>query len=324
MNGQGSTGVSPVTHGRDAHATPAFTSASGVLCIALTALCCWVSGVSAAAASGQTAEPGKDFVYKQSAGVPQHVEVYFPPEWKPAGPKVPGVLLFHGGGWVGGDLSQFRPFCAYLASRGLVAATANYRMLPKGEVTKQADGGDLRKRVCVTEAKSAIRWMKQHADELGIDPQRLIVGGGSAGGHISVLATTNPGLDDPDDPKAYDTTVAAYLLFNPAFTAQDRRDPEVDVLKHLTTSFPPAILFFGTKDTWKSGSDAVLKRLKALGNSTAEMWIAEGQIHGFYREQPWRDLTLIAADRFLVEHGFLKGVCTLTLPADGTKLIKVP
>ena len=283
-----------------------------------------VANVFAARASDQTTEPGKKYVYKQSAGAPQELEVYFPPDWKLAGRKVPGVLLFHGGSWVGGDLSQFRAACHYFASRGLVAATANYRMLPKSDGKQQVDGENQRKRVCITDAKSAIRWMKQHADELGVDPRCLIVGGGSAGGHIAVLATTNPGLNDPADPQGFDTTVAAYLLFNPAFIAKDSADSEVDVMQHLTAAFPPAILFFGTKDGWKIGSDAALQKLKTLGNTTAELWTAEGQAHGFFRQGPWQSLTLSAADRFLVEHGFLKGNCTLTPPSDGTKLIKAP
>jgi acetyl esterase/lipase len=291
---------------------------------ALIFLCASGGRATAAEPDAPKTEPGKAFVYKQSAGADQKVEVYYPPNWKPSNPKVPGVLLFHGGGWVGGDLSQFRPFCAYLASRGLVAATANYRMLPKGADVKAPNGELTRKRVCVTDAKSAIRWMKQHADELGVDPQRLVVGGGSAGGHISVLATTSPGLNDPADPTGFDTSVAAYLLFNPAFTARDSSDPEVDVLKHLTAAFPPAILFFGTKDSWRTGSDTALARLKALGNRKAELWIAENQIHGFYREQPWRDLTLAAADRFLVAQGLLTGPCSLPTPAEGVKLVRMP
>jgi len=269
-------------------------------------------------------EPGKVMVYKQSAGVPQALEVFYPPDWKPSGPGVPGLLLFHGGGWTGGDLGQFRAACSYFASRGLVAATANYRMLTKNEVKSQPAGELRHKRTCVTDAKSAVRWMKQHAGELGIDPKRLIVGGGSAGGHISVLATTNPGLDDPSDPKAFDTAVAAYLLFNPAFSAKDSSDPQVDVLKHLTAAFPPAILFFGTKDAWRPGSDAALRQLKALGNTASEMWLAEELDHGFYRDQPWRDITLAAADRFLVAQGLLQGECTLGAPAGGVKLIKAP
>jgi acetyl esterase/lipase len=274
-------------------------------------------------AAEHSVEPGKKFVYKQSAGAPQELEVYFPLNWKAGGPKVPGVLLFHGGGWTGGNLVQFRNAAHYFASRGLVAATANYRMLKKGE-DKKADGKLENKRVCVTEAKSAIRWMKQHADELGIDPQRLIVGGGSAGGHIAVLATLNPGLNDPNDPKDVDTSVAAYVLFNPAFSPQDSADAEVDVRKQLKVPFAPAIMFFGTKDTWKPGADAALKRLKELGNTTIEMWLAEGEKHGFYTKQPWQDVALTAADKFLVERGFLKGNCTLAPPPGGEKLVKAP
>ena len=281
-------------------------------------------GASAAVAPDRAFAPGKSFVYKQSAGVQQKLEVYYPPNWKPSGPKVPGLLLFHGGGWKGGDLSQFRPACSYFASRGLVAASANYRMLTPNEIQNQPAGKLHHKRICVTDAKSAIRWMKQHAEELGVDPQRLIVGGGSAGGHIAVLASINFGLDDPADPKGFDTSVAAYLLFNPAFSAKDSSDPEVDVLPHLTPTFPPAILFFGTKDPWKTGSDAAIQKLKSFGNSASEMWIAEGQNHGFYRDQPWRDLTFATADRFLVAHALLKGDCPLALPPDGIKLIKAP
>lgn len=282
----------------------------------------WVA-VAAPAADRMT-EPGKKFVYKQSAGVPQELEVYYPPGWKAGGPKVPGVLLFHGGAWAGGDLSMLRPQCAYLASRGLVAVTANYRMLKRGEGKKAKAGVLEHKRVCITDAKSAIRWVKQHADELGIDPQRLIVGGGSAGGHIAVLATTNPGLDDPQDAKACDTSVAAYVLFNPAFSGKDSVDSEVDVQKYLTAKFPPTIMFYGTKDSWKIGGDDACKLLKKLGNTTTEMWTAEGQNHSFFNKQPWQDLTIAAADRFLVERGLLKGSGSLAPPASGEKLVKAP
>lgn len=269
-------------------------------------------------------EPGKVFVYKQSGGKPRELEVYFPPGWDAKTGKVPGVILFHGGSWKGGSLDQFRYACKYLASRGLVAATANYRMLTNAE-EKVLPAGETNKRACITDAKSAIRWMKQHAEELGIDPKRLITGGGSAGGHVSVLATTNPGLNDPADPKEFDTGVAAYLLFNPAFKNTDSGDPEVHVLNHLKAGFPPAIFFFGDHDPgWKPGSDAALQQLRALGNTGAELWIAEGQKHGFFNKPPWQDITLAQADRFLVEHGFLTGSGTLDAPPNGEKLIKTP
>jgi acetyl esterase/lipase len=269
-------------------------------------------------------EPGKTFVYKQSGGKPQELEVYFPAGWDAAKSKVPGVILFHGGSWTGGNLDQFRYACKYFASRGLVAATVNYRMLSKPEQSKLPEGESY-KRVCITDAKSAIRWMKQHAAELGIDPQRIITGGGSAGGHVAILATTNPGLNDPGDPKEFDTRVAAYLLFNPALKAGDSSDPEVYALQHLNGNFPPAIFFFGDQDRgWKPGSDAALQQLKAKGNTTAELWIAEGQGHGFFNKPPWQDVTLAQADRFLVKLGFLTGDGTLPPPPNGEKIIQIP
>lgn len=264
--------------------------------------------------------PGKAFVYKHSAGKPRQLEVYFPPDHKPTA-KVPGLILFHGGGWSGGTLAQFRTACAYFASRGLVCATAEYQML-SAEDAKKLPAGETRKRVCITDAKSAIRWFKQQHAELGIDPQRIITGGGSAGGHISVLATTNPGLNDPADPKEFDTSVVAYLLFNPAFTKDDAQDAEVDVLRHLRRELPPAIVFFGTKDTWKPGWDAAQAKLQELGNQTLNLQLAEDQAHSFFNREPWRTVTLLAADRFLVEQGLLQGEATLSTPSTGERLIK--
>lgn len=266
------------------------------------------------------AAAGKTYVYKTSAGEPRHMEIYFPPGHDPAAAKVPGLILFHGGGWTGGSLSQFRMACAYFASRGLVCATADYRMLSKADAKKQP-AGESHKRVCITDAKSAIRWFKQKAPEFGMDPQRMITGGGSAGGHISALATLNPGLNDPADPADMDTRVAAYLWFNPAFTADDQSDPEVNVLPFLKADLAPAIAFFGTNDPWKKGWDAVQQKTRSLDNTGTELWLAEGQGHSFFNKGPWQRVTLIAADRFLVKHGLLSGEPTLPAPESGEKLV---
>jgi acetyl esterase len=267
--------------------------------------------------------PGKVHIYTHSAGQPREMEVYFPPGHDPAKARVPGLILFHGGGWGGGSLSQFRTACHYFASRGLVAATVNYQMLSKADAAK-LPAGETRKRVCITDAKSAIRWFKQHADELGVDPQRIVTGGGSAGGHIAVLATTNPGLNDPADSKAIDTRVVAYMLFNPAFALDDSNDSEVDVTRFLRRDLAPAVVFFGTDDKWKEGWDAAHAKLKSLGNTTTDLQLASGRAHGFFNKEPWRTVTLIAADRFLAKLGLLAGEPTLEPPATGEKLIAAP
>jgi arylsulfatase A len=258
---------------------------------------------------------GKVFVYKHSAGKPRQMEVYFPANHDPSKSKVPGMILFHGGSWKGGSLSQFRRACAYFASRGLVCATAEYQMLSDEDAAK-LPAGQTRKRACVTDAKSAIRWFKQHADEFGMDANRIISGGGSAGGHISALATLNPGLNDPADNTDVDTSVVAYLWFNPAFDTQDAKDPEIDVLRYLNPNVPPAIAFFGTEDPWKIGWDIALRKLKSLGNTTVQPLLAGGQGHGFFNNDPWQTTTLIEADRFLIRQGLLTGQPTLDLPSE--------
>lgn len=269
---------------------------------------------------GADAPAGKPYIYKTSAGKPRQMEIYFPPNHDPAKTKVPGLILFHGGGWGGGSLSQFRIASAYFASRGLVCATAEYQMLSKADAAKLPPG-ETRKRVCVTDAKSALRWFKQHAPELGIDPQRIITGGGSAGGHISALATLNPGLNDPADPKDIDTSVVAYLWFNPAFATDDDQDPEIDILKHLKADLPPAIAFFGDQDSWKKGWDIAYAKWQSLGTKTIDLQIAPGQSHSFFNKGPWQTVTLLAADHFLIQQGLLTGTTTKTPPPSGEKLV---
>ena len=88
--------------------------------VALTA-----GALSAAEAAAEVA-PGKSYVYKHSAGLPQTLEVYFPDLRRAGAERVPGLLLFHGGGWSRGSLVQFRAACRYFASRGLVAAADRF------------------------------------------------------------------------------------------------------------------------------------------------------------------------------------------------------
>lgn len=266
------------------------------------------------------APAGKPYVYKQSAGKPREMEVFFPPNHDPATSRAPGLILFHGGSWSKGSLAQFRAACAYFASRGMVCATANYRMLKRAEANKLPPG-ESRKRVCVTDAKSAIRWFKEHAKELGFDPARLVVGGASAGGHISALATMNPGLNDPADPKGIDIRPEAYLWFNPAFSPEDTSDPEIDVQRHLKADMPPALVFFGDKDPWKAGWDAVHAKMLSMGISSVELQIARGEDHGFFNKDPWQTVTLLAADRFLARLGLLSGEPTKSMPASGEQFL---
>ena len=264
---------------------------------------------------------GKVQIYKNEGDTAREIEIFFPKDHDPAQKAVPGIIMFHGGGWGGGHRKQFRYLCHYFSTRGLVAATVTYKLASKAG-PKNAKGTESRKRVCITDAKSAIRWYKQNAKRLGINPLKIIAGGGSAGGHISLLATTNPGLNDPSDTRKYDTTVAAYLLFNPALSASDAKDPQVDFLQHLKDDLPPAMVFFGSEDTWlKKGWKTASAKMTSLKISdSVDVRIANGQGHGFFNRQPWSDVTLIEADRFLKALGYLEGNPTLIMPKTGESL----
>ncbi len=272
----------------------------------------------------QSAHPGKEYVYKTSGGKERQIEVFFPPNHEPGKSKVPGMILFHGGAWLGGSLAEFRRTCAYFASRGLVCATVNYQMLKmtKAEAHKLPAGRSQIKGVCVTDAKSAIRWFKQNAEEFGIDPNRIITGGTSAGGHISALATMSPHLDDPNDPKGIDTSVVAYIWVNPAFSGNDHRTPEIDLMRHMKAEMPPTIVFFGDQDGWKKGWDQAYAKWKTLGTKSIELRIARDEDHGFWNHShQWQTVMLIDTDNFLVKHGLLAGAPTLTRPESGEEFV---
>ena len=266
---------------------------------------------------------GKACVYKHSAGQPREMEVYFPPNHDPTKTKVPGLILFHGGAWLGGSLDEFRDICAYFASRGLVCATVEYQMLKMSKAdAAKLPPAESHKRVCIIDAKSAIRWFKQHADEFGLDPSRIITGGSSAGGHISAIATMSPHLNDPADPKDIDTSVAAYLWINPAFQGGDAKSPEIDIMRHMKAGLPPTLVLFGELDGYKKNWGTVQAKWESLGAKTIELQIAPGENHGFCSHKPDRNLAaMIAMDRFLVKHGFLTGEPTLNMPESGEKLM---
>ncbi len=261
---------------------------------------------------------GKVFVYKGEGKTAREIEIFFPEGHDPATKAVPAIIMFHGGAWHGGVRGQFSNLCHYFSTRGLVAATVTYKLAKKGG----AKGPESKKRVCITDAKSAIRWYKQNAKILGIDPAKIIGGGGSAGGHICMLATTNPGLDDPKDSKEFDTSVAAYLLFNPALSASDSKDSEVDVVYHLKEDFSPAIVFFGDQDKWfKKGWKAATKKIASLElNDSVKVRIADGQGHSFFNKEPWAGVTYIESDKFLKSLGYIEGEPTLKNPVTGEKL----
>jgi acetyl esterase/lipase len=125
-----------------------------------------------------------DVVYSQLNGYrPLRMDMYMPPE---DGASHPMVMYIHGGGWQGGHSLQSGAFedwpgtLAMIASRGYVVTSINYRL-----------GGEAPPPAGIHDVKTALRWLRAHADEYGIDKEKFLVWGASAGGQLAGLAGTS-------------------------------------------------------------------------------------------------------------------------------------
>lgn len=278
-------------------------------------------GIQPAANPAAEGPHGKIYTYKKTAQGELKMEVFFPGDWK-ASDRRAGIVFFFGGGWVDGRPGQFYRQCEYLASRGIVAATADYRVKNRHQVTPDK---------CVEDAKSAVRWMKGHAGELGIDPERVMAGGGSAGGHLAAAVAFCPGLDGPDDDLTISVRPAALVLFNPVLNtliapAIDRMPGEtaeektqaaeaVSPNRYVGAGAPPMIMFFGSADRLSATGDEYLILAEKFHNR-AELYVAADQPHGFFNRPQWKEAALVKVDEFLQSLGYLKGPATTTAPAE--------
>lgn len=254
-------------------------------------------------------------VYKRVDGRELKLLVEKPAGWQ-ATDKRPAVVFYFGGGWVGGTPNQFAKQSEYLASRGLVGVRVEYRTIPKGDAGPPT--------VCCQDAKSALRYVRAHATELGVDPTRIAAAGGSAGGHLAAFTALVDGLDDPQDDLRVSCRPAALVLFNPVLdngpgqwghARVGDRYREFSPAHHVTAAAPPTVLFLGDQDklipvkTLQTFTDA----LKAAG-VRAELHVYPGVGHGFFNKEPHFAKTLVEADKFLASLGWLTGPPTLAAP----------
>jgi len=248
----------------------------------------------------------------------------FEPEGHKKSDKRPAVVFFFGGGWRSGTPEQFEMQCKYLASRGMVAMTADYRVSSRNGTKATA---------CVEDGKSAVRWIRKNAEKLGVAPTKVAAGGGSAGGHVAAAIATVPGFEKDDGTSSVPN---ALLLFNPAVilaevpgeiempaekavSLKERigTDPKkISPYHHLRKGLAPTIIFHGTNDDAVPFRTVQLyeKRAQAQGNS-CKLVAFEDKPHGFFNwgrfdNAPFRK-TMIAAEQFLAEQGWIKGKSTI-------------
>ena len=234
----------------------------------------------------------------------QYLEVLRPSDRNPsdaAATKLPVLLHLHGGSWAGGRPErQSRLLRWHFAARGWLTVAPGYRVSPAATFPDQ-----------LLDVKRALAWVREHAEELGADPDLVVVSGGSAGGHLaSLLALTpndpayQPGFESSDTSVA--GCVAMYGIFDfldrnhdhptstrPGFLANVvmKSDPDTaraawdaaSPIAQVRPDAPPFFVVHGDFDSlvWREEADSFVRTLAATSTAPVSYAVLPGAQHAF-------------------------------------------
>lgn len=210
----------------------------------------------------------------------------------------PGMVFVHGGGWRNGDKrqGQWARLPLMFAERGYVAISVNYRMKP-----------DVTIRGCVEDVKNAVRWLRAHSGEYGLDPDKIGAYGNSAGAHLVAmlgLVDADAGLDGDGPYAKHSSRVQAVLASatptdfphwsqdrgddrpNPASDGDDERRA-LSPISYVRADAPPFLLIHGNADRTVpiAQSERFAKALREAGATQVRLVIFDDNGHGVFQQQ---------------------------------------
>ena len=176
---------------------------------------------------------------------------------------LPAIIYFSGGGWLQESVVAQIPNAAWFRDQGIIGICASYRVKSKDGTTPLE---------CIKDAKSAVRYVRTNAIKLGIDPNKIIVAGGSAGGHIAAC-TQIEGGDEPDENLSVSSKPNALVLHNPVLGEGFgdwffKHHPQYSPIAQVKKGWPPTILSCGTDDeiTPIVFAEKFTKQMQSAGN----------------------------------------------------------
>lgn len=214
--------------------------------------------------------------------------------------KWPVMIFFHGGGWNRGSYTQFLEQAKHFSRLGFYSVLVEYRVNSKHNSTPFES---------LMDAKSAVRFLKEHASNYRIDPFRIVAVGGSAGGLLAAGLEMVDNFNDPNDNLEVSTAVDALILFNPVLDTGPDGYGYDRIGKHYRDFSPlyqskkgaaPTLIMLGTQDKFIS-SETMRKfcsEMKAA-KSDCKLVLYEGQRHGFFNHGLYYDKTLQVMKDFL-------------------------
>jgi acetyl esterase/lipase len=256
--------------------------------------------------------------YSRIASRKLKLDVYLPEE--PARSPRPAIVQVHGGGWVmGSRTEQGIPLLNHLAANGWVGFNIDYRLSPWATFPDH-----------VVDVKRAIAWVREHADEYGVDSSFVAITGGSAGGHLTALAaltaddrTLQPGFEDADTSVAaavpfygvYDLldedglhapATFSWVLEPLVFKARRRHDPDLfraaSPMYRIHPDAPPFFVIHGERDSLVPVEEArrFVAKLRECSRNLVLYAEMKGGQHAFDLIPSWRTVPVVeATERFL-------------------------
>lgn len=247
------------------------------------------------------------WTYKTVGGVELKAYGFFPKDFRP-GDRMPALVFFHPGGWSMGEPAWGYDICYRYAGLGMVAISFQYRLSAVGGYTPVE---------AVYDAKSAIRWTRQQANDLGIDTNRLVASGISAGAHLALCTAMLTDADDPGDDFTFSPVPDALALqcapVDPTTDRhfkdllQGRHEPEhYSPAHHVESGLPPMCFIHSTADEivpYDSVKEFVT-RMREAGNP-CELYTFEGTDH-FFTKKSDQIKALELMDGFLAGLGYVR------------------
>jgi sialate O-acetylesterase len=231
----------------------------------------------------ETIKPDSTVVYKTNDNKKLSLHI-FNPEGHQITDHVPVIVFFFGGGWTSGTPKQFYEQSRYFSQKGIVAISAEYRVHNKHNTTPFD---------AVSDAKSAIRWVRKHAKELGINPNKIVAAGGSAGGHVAACTGVIEGYEEENEDLSFSSKPNLMILYNPVLDTTEKgygmakvgeeRKTDISPNHHINKGIVPTLVFHGKADKTVPFENA--ERFNVLMNSagnTCQLESYEGKDHGFF------------------------------------------
>ena len=252
--------------------------------------------------------PGAEtYTYRDGQPEPMRLHVFKPKNWKSDDHR-PLLVFFFGGGWTKGTPERSAGYAKWAATLGMVGIASDYRTKDRFGTTPLES---------VADGRAALRWIEDHADKLGIDSTKIVVGGSSSGGHVALwtaIEHTPPGSATNEAPRV---KPIALILVSPVSDTSSaigytpkRFGDKAEALSpvhQLDAKMPPVLLFHGDADTTVTNAQSIALHDKLVaGSNVCEFVTVPGGNHGFQSQLPeWKDKSRVIMKEFLIKQGVL-------------------